>query len=1578
MQFLNHELRGHLLNQASGAPLAGFTVRAFALDAGSQPRDLGYDLTDAAGRFALVYTVLHSAETSRATESRLRLHVLDPQGTSIHQTEIPATAAQRQPVEIRIPVPASPERPSPKVADLAPGLKLPQYILRALTRRNILTLADLRQAGGIGNIGGLPVAADHPALRKLQAHAQLDALSPDVQLNAALVEKGYISPSAIASASRADFVAAAGDKLDDSKAAQLHTAARAQTRFAASVLADVRTHLANGFTPTAPVPQVPGLPQATCGCRSCEAAVGPVAYLADLLDYALAHLKNGAAPITLQFLATTFHQPFGDLIASCESMDSQVPQARLCADALRRYLAARPPSPARRDTLDQARRAYRLAVYTTLLDQIGTSYEEIRLARTADQQARAALADRLGIELGPDRPDNLDALFLDSVALEAIAEPELERLFGFAATTRDPLGDGPVPHLQTLRLQRLRSLWRQRDWPAQPPAGARPIVDPDLIGPGELRNPAAGDPAFDLWQARRTFVDQTLAHLRSTRETRSSLLEGLDAVLTSALGVPAAALAALARQREEGTELSGELERLGLANDAFSRLARIHALIVSPAPVLESEWSDVYSILAQVQKRRAYSDWRHEEQARDVVLGPDHFQIPEPPPSEFLPPAPTPLPAWRATLDARRAWQDTLRGRIEQEKAVVDALRAAVAATEEATLPMLRDALILATDAPGTDLATRARWLTDHLLIDAQAGGTQRLTRIAQAIETVQGIVFSVRTGQLRDTFPDLALEADDFDEEWRWIGSYQTWRAAMLVFLYPENILLPGLRRWQTPAFGAMVETLRANRRLTPRAASHIAGAYADYFRDVCSLTLEAACQARTRLQAGDGHWDRSAADYRDLFYLFARGMTGTVYWSAYDPTDDSGYAQTFWTAVPGLANVVGVVGAAPYQVAPEQRCILLFVRTHEKGVQKLVFVRYDLETQSWAGEPTELELPDDAEAFTAAISQTNTDQQPPELAIQVPGGAIYYAGLDREGSGWDQDGEWEPLVGEAQESGLELLAIVGLGARRFYLFARNLATGSLTFRVFCDRPLPLPMDLPSGSHLLDRFREDPRWRSLGAIDWLGAFRWPATDVVYAFSSTAGLTRYHVIDTAPGSPEKQRISDVAHFDAWLRRVSGLSLDAITANLDQASVATASRSRTRTPGHLSGRSLLDHFEASKANAAGKRSLDALLTSGAFARHLASQPGWAQADLIVRANAKIVPARGQNERPDPHPGGGHRPGANAPARPGVITPPPTALTPVQPPGAGARVEAGIAAALGGLLNGFAVELPDLADTPPALPAPFLNGLERVAVLASDADPPPEQRSSRLVAYQRSAGQPGPFRAVLSRNQTNGTLSASGSSRVAPVVEGRLEIPDRLSDLAVQARKQAFEDNAAGPRSNLTYLEEAFVPVQLALQLQARGEYTTALDWYRTVYDYSQPVDSRKMWPGLEQEETLAPLYARAEDWLRDPLNPHAIAATRANACTRFTLLSLVRCFLEFADAEFTRDTAESVPRARTLYLTALELLDLPELKQRLSACEDVIGSLDIALGDPQWQPVLHQIERDLVRLGSLAIVAAAAD
>src|SRR5262249_40643572 len=117
------------------------------------------------------------------------------------------------------------------------------------------------------------------------------------------------------------------------------------------------------------------------------------------------------------------------------------------------------------------------------------------------------------------------------------------------------------------------------------------------------------------------------------------------------------------------------------------------------------------------------------------------------------------------------------------------------------------------------------------------------------------------------------------------------------------------------------------------------------------------------------------------------------------------------------------------------------------------------------------------------------------------------------------------------------------------------------------------------------------------------------------------------------------------------------------------------------------------------------------------------------------------------------------------------------------------------------------------------------------------------------------------------------------------------------------------------------------------------------------------------------------YQRGPNWLLDPLDPHAIAASRRNTYTRFVLLSIIQCHLDAGDADFTLDTPESVPRARLHYERALDLLDAPELQQEWGHCDDVIGQLDIEVGtDDAWVPVFNGLRRELSGIGDRAVLS----
>ncbi|MGK7905772.1 MAG: neuraminidase-like domain-containing protein [Synechococcus sp.] len=392
-----------------------------------------------------------------------------------------------------------------------------------------------------------------------------------------------------------------------------------------------------------------------------------------------------------------------------------------------------------------------------------------------------------------------------------------------------------------------------------------------------------------------------------------------DAILTTAKLVKS--IMSLEKQRAEGEDISTRLKQLGLTHTAFAYLVRCRQLIVEAelgtTPLQETEWEAIVSILTQVLKQLHFSKWREKEQRRGIILSPDAFQLDVPEPGQPYKPIRSDLPEWRANRLDHLDWRNKLEVRLEQQTSTITAFAEAISSAEEVILPPLRDALIEASDAQGTDLSEKAKALTDRLLIDTQAGGCQKTTRISQAIETLQNLLWSIRTGQLYDTYKELSLtELDDFDEEWKWIGSYTTWRSAMFVFLYPENILIPSLRKHQTPAFRQLVSNLRKNRQLTPEQARQEAKAYEDYLRDICSLKVRATCYAESPAYE-ENRQSKSLRGRSTFLYLIAQGSK-RAYWSAHkleieNRKDKSEIKATnevsFWHEIKPVSDVMSLV---------------------------------------------------------------------------------------------------------------------------------------------------------------------------------------------------------------------------------------------------------------------------------------------------------------------------------------------------------------------------------------------------------------------------------------------------------------------------------------------------------------------------------------------------------------------------------------------------------------------------------------------------------------------------------------------
>jgi hypothetical protein len=479
--------------------------------------------------------------------------------------------------------------------------------------------------------------------------------------------------------------------------------------------------------------------------------------------------------------------------------------------------------------------AHTSAAYAALLAALGTSEEELRLAR-GNSARQAALADRLGIALTAPGPagNELDQLLLDDTEL---TDDALEALFGLASPLRalPASGAAGTPLLAQWQSIRLRQLWRAQDLSAGGDAGP-PVIDPDVVLASDIVDPAGA--AAQIRKDRAEWLAHQAGTLAAVRAGAPDDRAAVTAVIAQVLG--GLDLDQLAEDRRQGRDIRAALEAARLTLADFVRLSDLRGLAAADT-LRPREWAELVDLLVRVLKLRNHSRWRAEERSADLLLDPAIFVA-------------APSVGAQGSVDraARRDWLDRLRGRQVQLDSIRSGLADAVADAERAGLPLFRDALLAALDPEGTPGI--ANTVSARLLIDMQAGPALTSSRADQAIETLQAVLFAARTNRLDTAFPGLppspaaswvlektpAYTIADFDEEWQWMSTYAGWQAAVSVFFHPEMLLTPALRPQPTKAFGNLLAKLTdAGRDLSPFLARRIAHDYAGELPDDAKAAL-------------------------------------------------------------------------------------------------------------------------------------------------------------------------------------------------------------------------------------------------------------------------------------------------------------------------------------------------------------------------------------------------------------------------------------------------------------------------------------------------------------------------------------------------------------------------------------------------------------------------------------------------------------------------------------------------------------------------------------------------------------------
>jgi sugar lactone lactonase YvrE len=883
-------------------------------------------------------------------------------------------------------------------------------------------------------------------------------------------------------------------------------------------------------------------------------------------------------------------------------------------------------------------------------------------------------------------------------------------------------------------------------------------------------------------------------NFNKTNIKSKDLTLGLGLVLGEGMGFEYKDFIDIGIKIENGIDVQLILKNIGLTYTSYNYLKTINEYISIGATVTESEWSDVYDIIMNAYKRISwYQTWYNLETDNNIFINPLNFNsLSSVDENELV------FNKWLTNSKERKYWRKLLKSRKDTIDNILTSNSKLIADVEEISLPVLRDLLISDSDTIVPDnfnktLNDKANWLSKRLLIDMANNCCTKTNRTSLAIEVLQGLFWGIRNGNLNDFIEDYDYGIADgtFDSNWKTLGSYASWRTAMFINFYPENLLLPSVRKTQSGYFRQLASDIAGDERFSPSTAINVSTKYGDYLADISNMDIQASVYCDIPELDEYGNLIGSGKTKNNLFIFGIGRDSGNLYYCSLESGKEISSNLKDWVKLDQLKKIYYLLGAVVvYDAKVEtKRIVVLAITKHENNMSAISMISYNTQSGVWGSEQEDIAIDIDVPSVKFPLEVGGLHA----TLVRNPYDKIKYE--DRENWGNFND------IGETH-----------------FMPAISLSLWGVSYLGYLDFKGKKITHVTNNSHTTVESN---------AI----ADGYVAPGALYQIAETSTKTNTF-IELAVNIVKIGNQSNIYKPYCRILDKNGKTIKRLDIT------------------QLSDYDFAGSFFHKQQNTGTK----------IFSFWKNRQNGKIRCYLVTETSVISVS--------------------------NVTTP---------------------------VYSFNKLRILDHSNSKRT--TEVKNGFDMNSIIVSS------ETKTEFVNYSYTPSSNTNFQFVSNSNR-----SLSPFIPAAPHF-----LSNNFDDSTIEALRKKVITYLSSVVNNTdivkSYIEEAFygIPYIIATQLQKKAYYNEALEWFKLIYDYTKNIESRKIYYGLVLEESKDDTINRPNNWLSDPLNPHNVAKTRRDAYTKFTVQSIVRCLIEYADNEFTKDNIESVSRARELYLEASMLI-----------------------------------------------------